>query len=248
MSALTLTGGTFALCPGNSTQVLGVGGAGSYQYFVLPGGAGGTIDRTTGRYTAPHFLSGEPDTMSDTVQVRDAQGAEAHKTMLVGSALMLLCDIIQMEMGLEAGQVYIYNQKIDIPTDSKLYIAVGIETCKPYTNMLIPSGAGTGLHSIQQTNFMATCSVDILSRGVQARDRKEEVIMALQSIYAQSQQETNGFYVAKLSTAFVNLSQVDGAAIPYRFNISINLQYAVRKVKSVPYFNTFSGPTVTSEP
>lgn len=246
--SVSLTSGTAALCPGNSTQFLAIGGVGPYRYFVLRGGAGGTINETTGVYHAPAELSDDPQLMTDIVLAIDAVGGQARQPVLIGNALLLLCDIIQREMSLDAGQVYLYNQKIDIPTDSKLYIAVGVETCKPYTNMLIPDGSGSGLTAVQQTNFMATCSIDIFSRGLQARDRKEEVILALQSIYAQSQQETNGFYIAKISTAFVNLSQVDGAAIPYRFNISVNLQYAVRKVKQVPYFDTFTEPDVTSEP
>jgi hypothetical protein len=47
---------------------------------------------------------------------------------------------------------------------------------------------------------------------------------------------------------FVNLSMIDGDAIPYRFNISVNMQYFVRKVKAVAYFDDFADVEVTTEP
>lgn len=196
--SLALTSGTLALCPGNATQFLGIGGSSPYHYVVLPGGAGGVIDPDTGDYTAPATLNENPARTSDTIQVRDSAGATATASIMTGSALMLLCNIIQVEMGLDEGQVYLYDQKRNIPTDSKLYVSVGVLTCKPFSNNLVPDGASAGMNAIQSTSFGATLSLDIFSRGVQARDRKEEVIMSLNSIYSQSQQETNGFYVGKI--------------------------------------------------
>lgn len=98
--------------------------------------------------------------------------------------------------------------------------------------------------------MLATLDIDIISRGPEARDRKEEIILALNSIYAQSQQEGNSFYIGKLppSARFVNLSNIDGAAIPYRFRISVNLQYAFVKSKAIDYFDTFSTVQETIQP
>ncbi len=74
------------------------------------------------------------------------------------------------------------------------------------------------------------------------------MILALNSVYAEQQQELNSFRIFPLSQSFVNLSELEGAAIPYRFTISINMQYAVVKTKSVPYYDTFSAATVATDP
>jgi hypothetical protein len=98
--------------------------------------------------------------------------------------------------------------------------------------------------------MLATLSIDIISRSTQALLRKEEVLMALNSNYSEYQQEANSFYIGRLPVGaqFVNLSQIDGAAIPYRFNISINMQYFSRRIKPVDYFDEFSEVAVTTEP
>ena len=147
-------------------------------------------------------------------------------------------------MDLENDQVYLWDQKVIIPKDYRLYIAVEVLSCKPFANNNEFQSNGTSLSSV---NMQATLSVDIFSRGPSARDRKEEVILALMSNYAQSQQEANSFYVGKLSPTFTNLSNIDGAAIPYRFNISVNIQYFVIKSKAVPYYDDFENVEVTTE-
>ncbi len=161
------------------------------------------------------------------------------------SAIKLFCDILAHEMELENDQVYIYNQKIDLPKDDRLYIAVGILTCKPFSNTRKEAVSGDDLNEEVSSNFLTTLSVDILSRGVDARDRKEEIILALGGTYAQSVQEANGFLVGRISTSFVNLSSVEGAAIPYRFNISVQVQYFVSKIKAIEYYDDFTDSVIT---
>lgn len=240
--SLILVANTQALAPNLFTYFSGSGGVSPYNYQVLPRGIGGTINSTTGLYTAPN-LTGQ-----DVIVVTDALGATASLPVMVGTPLDLLCDIIQKEMNLDQGQVYLWDQKINIPTDSRLYVAVGVLSCKPFSNNVRTKDSMSGLDAGQYANFLSTVSIDILSRGPEARLRKEEVILALNSIYAQSQQEINSFYVAKLTTAFVNLSQIDGAAIPYQFNLSVNMQYCFTKTKAVPYYDQFLPASVTTEP
>lgn len=236
-----------ALAPGLTASFLASGGTAPYVYTVRAGGAGGTIDASTGVYTAPAVASSNPKKSYDVVTVTDATNATVNNQIMVGNALLLFCEIIQREMDLPSDHIYLWDQKIFQPTDSDPYIAVGIASCKPFANT-IRDGANGWDTAVQCVNMYATIDIDILSRGPAARDRKEEVILALQSIYAQSQQEANSFYIGKISTGFINLSQIDGAAIPYRFRISVALQYTVTKTKAVDYFDTFADAEVTTEP
>lgn len=230
-----------SIAQGMIIPFIGSGGTAPYTYSVDGGGAGGVIDSATGFYTAPSV------TGTDTIRVTDSVSATATTSIAVLSALELVCDIIQNQMGLANGRVYLWDQMITQPKDNALYIAVGVLSCKPFANTSDMDGSGSGMNVIQSTNFQATVSIDILSRGPDARDRKEEVIMALGSPYAKQQMEANSFYIAPLTTAFTNLSVQDGAAIMYRFNLSVAIQYMVKKTVAVPYYGTFTKSVSTNK-
>lgn len=238
-----LVASTLMVAPGNvPVRFQGTGGTEPYTYSIEDNQAGGFIDEFTGMYFSPASLNTDPAKGYDTILATDLGGQESRATIFVGTPVMLLADIIRSEMGLSADQVYAWNQKINIPTDEKIYIAVSNLSCKPFgnSNKLDESG-----FAVQSVNMLATMNIDIFSRNSSARDRKEEVILALLSDYAQTQQEVNSFYLAKISSGFTDLSQIDGPAIPYRFNISVNMQYTIKKTKAVPYFGTFRDVSVS---
>lgn len=226
------------------------GGTEPYTYSVLPNGAGGTIDPLTGKYTAPSTVPTDPKKLFDTIQVVDAVAEEATSQIMVGDPLLLLCEIIQKELGLANGRVFIWDQKIFQPHDHDLYIAVSEAMAKPFSNNVEKDATDGWSKPIQSANMMATIDLDILSRGPAARVRKEEVILALNSLYAQAQQETNSFYIGKLpaGSKFINLSMIDGAAIPYRYRISVNLQYAVVRQKDFDYYDEFEPVETDTDP
>lgn len=244
--SLLLTSSVTAMGPKLTTSFLAVGGTPPYTYSVLPNGAGGSID-SAGLYTAPAIVNPDPKKSSDVIQVQDSLGATAILPILIAGPLGLFCEIIQRELALVDGRVYMWDQKINQPTDNGLYVAVSVESAKPFGNNTKTDGSGSGLDAVQSVNMLATLGLDIISRGPEARDRKEEIILALNSIYSQSQQELNSFYIGKISTNFLNLSPIDGAAIPYRFKISVNIQYMVTKTKAVPYFDDFAKVELTTE-
>lgn len=226
-----------------------IGGAGPVTYSVIPGGAGGTIDPISGVYTGPNSASSDPKFSSDTIQVVDSISAVATATILVGNPFMLVSEILQKYMELDANHIYYWDQKIFEPIDSTLHIAMKVLHCKPFSNIRRYEKQLDGtLKEVQYTNMQAMITIDCISRGPEARDRKEEVILALGSTYAESQMEANNFLVGKLSPIghFVNLSHLDGAAIPYRFQISVNMLYAYEKASPNPVrsYNVFEQPLV----
>lgn len=222
----------------------GIGGSAPYSYAVIAGGAGGTVDSSTGNYTAPTQASSSPNHAYDIIRVTDSVSSTATAQILVGTPLILFCDIIQKGMSLTADRVYLWDQKIFQPSDYDLYIAVSVPMCKPFGNNNYFMPTDTGGSQIQSVNMLAQLDIDIISRGPAARDRKEEVILALRSIYAEQQMEANSFYIGNVSTNFINLSYIDGAAIPYRFKITCQMQYAVTKTSTVSYFDTFSAASL----
>lgn len=220
----------------------GTGGLPPYVYSVLPGGVGGTIDSVTGLYTSPNAYG------TDVIQVQDTLGDTFTLSIAILSYIELLCDILQQQLSLANGRVYLFDQKINQPKDFGMFIVVQSISCKPYSNTFTMDGSGSGLQGTQYTNFQATISIDIISRGIEALNRKEEVLMALASYYCESQQELNSFNISLLSNNFINLSGVDGAAIPYRFNISVNLQYAMAKAQDIAYYDEYQTPEIITDP
>ena len=245
--SLSLSSTLTAVATGITSSFLASGGTTPYTYSVLTGGAGGTIDASTGVYTAPSTMGTTPQTLYDTILVTDssAKPLTAIAQILVGDPLILFCDVIQQGMGLANGRVYLWDQKIFQPTDFDLYIAVSALRVKPFGNS---KTYDSNANCIQSVNVMATMSVDAISRGPAARDRKEEIIMALNSDYSALQQSANNFYIATLPTNFVDLSKVDGAAIPYRYNISVNIQYLVKKTPTINTYGNFSDPQLVVDP
>lgn len=235
MSALTVVARTQALAPFISVPIGASGGTPPYTFSVRSGGAGGSINSVSGQYTAP-FQPGV-----DVIQVADSLNALAYLTLNIGNAIQLLCDIIQVQLNLASDQVYLWDQKFNIPNDARLYVPVGVLVCKPFgnTNSFDPVNG-----QVQSVNMSATLSIDILSRSLDALNRKEEVLMALNSFYSESQQELNNFRIFRISQNFVNLSEEEGAAILYRFNISVNVQYMIMKVSAIPYYDNFPGAQV----
>lgn len=242
MAVLALTQTATAVGTNAPASFLATGGTGPYTYAVLSGGAGGIIVSGTGVYTAPAVVSSDPLKLFDTIQVTDSLAATATATIFVGTALLLLCDILRRELNLSQSRVYLWDQKLMQPHDSDLYIAVSMPSPKPFGNSRTQSADGTTVS--QSVNMYAAVDIDIISRGPAARDRKEEVILALNSVYAQQQMNANSFNVGTLSIAFVNLNELDGAAIPYRYRITVGMQYVVTKVKATPFYDSNFEPTV----
>jgi hypothetical protein len=241
---LSLTQNVFAVAPNVPASFAAIGGTAPYVYSVIAGGSGGTINSSTGWYSAPAFYSSDANRRYDTIQVVDFLGATALAQILVGSVISLFCDILEKEMNLSNGRVYFWDQKINEPTDSNLFIAVSNPISRPYANInRIINGV-----EFQTCNYFATLDADIISRSADARDRKGEIVLALNSTYSEQQQEINSFQIAKITAPFPCLSIIDGAAIPYRYKISVNILYAEAKSKAIPYFNTFAQPTVYTNP
>jgi hypothetical protein len=220
---------------GISIPLAPLGGTAPHTYAIADSGAGGSVS-AQGVYTAGL----RPGV--DTVQVTDASGQRAYLKLYTGTAMHLLADVIQNQLGLEDGRVYIYDQKIFMPTDDGLFVALSMMMCKPF-------GVKTEFDpiadkEIQSCNFFATVQMDIISRSTEALTRKEEVVMALRSQYAERQQALNAFQIGSLPTGFTNLSSADGAAIPYRFSISCGLQYSQKKIVGGEFYDTFEAPEI----
>lgn len=234
---LTLIYNTLALAPLIKTPFAATGGVPPYVFAVQTGGIGGSINSVTGLYVAPAI------TGVDTIVVTDATSATATVKVAVLDPLRLVCEIIQNQLGLANGRVWIWDQKIMEPTDSAMYIPIQVMSTKVFG--VSNKFDGVSESQVQSVNSRALLSIDIKSRSTEAYDRKEEVVMALSSQYAETQQESNSFSIFQVpSQELVNIGELDGAAIPYRFNITVAIQYSKVKTTGVAYYNQFQNPSI----
>lgn len=241
---LTLAQSATAVGAGIVASFLASGGTTPYAYSIVAGGAGGSINSATGVYTAPASAPANPAQAYDTVQVTDGASATATAKILVGTPLKLLWEILKTQLGLADDHIYLWDQKVMQPTDDGLYVAISVPSCRPFGNNTWHDSSG---NQISEVSMSAAVDIDIISRSNAARDRKEDVLIALASDYCERQQVANSFQIAKLPAMgkFTNLSMIDGAAIPYRYKISFNMTYAVTKSSASPYFDNGFTPGVT---
>lgn len=242
--ALTLSQAYKAIAPGLTASFVGLGGTSPYTYAVLPGGAGGTINGA-GLYTAPAVVSQDPLLVTDTIKVTDSVAATAQATIAIGTPLALLSDIIQTYMVLPNDHIYWWDQKIFQPTDSNLYVIMSVENAKCFGNTSDYDSSG---NNIQVLNMHNTIGINIVSRGPDARDKKELILLALASHYAKQQMDKNAFLIGSIPTQFNNLSVVDGPAIPYRFHISVGIQYAFTKTIATDYYDQIQAENLVLDP
>lgn len=230
-----------AVGPRMPASFVASGGTAPYEYSVVAGGAGGTIDASSGLYTAPAVVNPDPAKTSDTILVTDYAAATATVSILVGTPLLLLCEIIQRGMQLANGRVYLWDQKIFQPKDYDLYIAVGVANSKVF-------GASTRMNEDDEeersVNIRDQVEIDLISRGPAARDRRGELVSVLNGFYSRRQQDANAFNIGVQPNTFTDLSRVDGAAIPYRFKISVGLLYCVTNAQATTFYDQFDNELV----
>lgn len=246
MSTLTLSPSSVALKTSMTYPFGANGGTPPYVYSVVAGGAGGTINSGSGLYTSPSSVNSTNFSKNtDVIKVTDSLNATATSSVMVGTPLELVCDIIQTQMGLSNDRIYLWDQKIKSPSDMGVWVFVAEvgNKCIANNNKFDPT-----LGQIQSVNMRMTLDINIISRDRSAVNRKEEILMALNSFYSERQQELNNFRVYPVPTGFVNLSNIDGAAIPYRFTITVNVVYNVVKTSSVDYYDDFDEVDITDEP
>lgn len=226
---------------GLGIQLEASGGVAPYTWSLAPGGVGGSIS-STGFYQAPSGVGNQ------TIIATDDNGETAEKVISVLHPIQLYCDVLKTYWGLGEKQVYIYNQKLKLPPDERLYIAVGVMSTKVFGNSSKHETVSGDFVQKGSVNQLATLNINIMSRSTAALFEHQKLALAHMSDYSLNQQLANGFLIAKIPGQFNNLSEIEGSAIPYRYNCTVNLQYSTIEQNEVSFYDTFNQPEITREP
>ncbi|MBQ0113342.1 MAG: hypothetical protein KBT03_09455 [Bacteroidales bacterium] len=155
-------------------------------------------------------------------------------------------DIIRKEMELDQQHIWIQAQNRKIPPNSQdLFVVVGAVSFKPI------SSKSEYIHSTDKERQVvygrATVQVDIMSRSNEARVRREEILMALNSFYSKEIQNKYHFRIFELSESFINLSGLAGGSDINRFSIRIPAMVTEEKIKSTNYYDSFNAKLFVEE-
>jgi hypothetical protein len=163
--------------------------------------------------------------------------------------IKIIGDILQSELTLNPGQVMDTNQKYEIPTNG-LYIACSyVGPAKVIASMSewADDGAG-GITELQSITMLHLIQIDIMSFANDARMRKEEIVMALRSFFAQSQMETYNMQIARQPGPLMDTSYLEETKMITRYTTTIITSSVNQKQKPASSYNSFSGEFFADDP
>lgn len=150
-----------------------------------------------------------------------------------------IVDIIRKEMNLNQQNIWIHSQNRKIPPQSQeLYVTVG---CVDFLPISSKSRFNPDNDTEIQTVYgRASVQIDILSRSREARIRRAELLMALNSYYSKEIQDKYQFRIFELPQRFINTSSLEGGSEINRFSLVIRAMISEDKVKTTSYYDTFN--------
>lgn len=162
----------------------------------------------------------------------------------------VVADILVAEMGLDDAHCLLGNQKWDIPEDKQLFVVV-------YDKTPVPVGAAKFIdqnqasvtfgQEVQQATVVHDVLIEIMSLDSgEARQRKEEVILALNSFFSDQQAESAGVQIGRAQSP-VDASETEATARLQKYVTHVNVTAMHQRIKPLPrwgFFDKFNGATV----
>jgi len=160
----------------------------------------------------------------------------------------LLIDQLGLNKNPDVPQVFIYNQKWEIPTVDGLFISIALLSEKifgtsnrQYWSPQDNNGAGGMREEITQ-NVQETYTIDLFSRDASARQLRFQVVAALHSTEAQQLCEQYSFKIATQPTSFIDLSEVEASARLNRYQCTLNVLRSYLQDNAIAWFDKFNIP------
>lgn len=157
-----------------------------------------------------------------------------------------IVDIIRKELGLSQQNVWIHSQNRKIPPQSQeLYVTVGCVDFLPISSKSRYNPEDDS--EIQTVYGRASVQIDILSRSIEARQRRAELLMALNSFYSKEIQDKHQFRIFELPSRFINTSSLEGGSEINRFSLIIRAMISEDKIKDSSYYDVFNAMIISQE-
>jgi hypothetical protein len=157
------------------------------------------------------------------------------------TTLQMLIKVLAKELDIAQDRIMIFNGEWNIPPYDGLFIMLEPLPAKVISNRNINKydEEKGEYQEIQDLSVREQITIRIYSKNTEALERKEEVLMAMASVYAQQLQEINSIKIFRIAN-IENLSALEGGSNLYRFDIPVTIFSWQHKVKTVDYFNDFN--------
>ena len=164
--------------------------------------------------------------------------------------LKVVADLIQTQLGLPADDVFLYNQKVDLPPEQRMFVNVAFVGSKVFgTSSRHASDPEFGLVQQQTMNAQETYQILCYSRDSTARLRKHEIVFALSGDAAEQAQAKYSFKIGYLPNNFLDVSKGEGASRLNRYALTFRVHLAYQKTQAVEYYNDFGdSPSLITNP
>lgn len=160
----------------------------------------------------------------------------------MNSTLDVIKQIIDEQMNMPVGRVFAYNSNVDLPQDSELFIPLYYAERRPTANNSRMVSTAKGVEEHQSINMVEDVIIALVSRNTSARDRVQEVFLALNSYVSRNLQAKNHLHISWIGEAY-DKSFLEATSMLNRFDIRIRVFRSYEKINNIDYYDTFSFET-----
>lgn len=153
--------------------------------------------------------------------------------------LKTVCDILKVGMKLENDQIWIYNQKIDIPNDKRLYVVVSLKNEEVIGNN-IETKDTEGMEEVVWSNIVTDIGIELFSYNVNALNNRYKVLSSMRSTYSVQKQEELNFNIGRRPTAFFDSSFASPTARLYSYYFEYRITHVENSAKDIEFYDDFS--------
>ena len=107
--------------------------------------------------------------------------------------LKTVCDILKVGMSLKDDQIWIYNQKVDIPNDKRIYVVVSLKAETVIGNNIEAKDASIGEDEVVWSNIVTDIGIELFSYNINALNNRYKVLSSMRSTYSVQKQEKLNF-------------------------------------------------------
>lgn len=152
----------------------------------------------------------------------------------------IIVNILTNELGLKPENIWIYAQNRKLPTDGKeLYCTVGCTRSKIISSKSIFDPE----NQTERMEVIERCSVQIdlmsIAPNNEARDRRQEVVMALNSFYAQNLMEQYQVRIFEIPQSLEYTGTTYGGSEVNRYSCVCRCFVKTIKTKASDYYTYF---------
>lgn len=156
----------------------------------------------------------------------------------------MLAAIIRAYMALDVSRVVLSDETFDAPKDKGIYVTLALGDPKIISvkSEYIPATNIERGHIVYHMPY----NIEIISRGNGAKERHQEIPMALNSISAQMTMESNNCRIFRTG-AILNLTAIEAAGALKRYRVPVIVSNVETKDSTPHVIDKFTPVTIRTE-